>query len=151
MQFFCAKICCWIWWTISAMLVLYEPNILLALFCFYQLQNGELYWLITIFQPHPLHVIDNDQFHNNRIHDTNNNDKKTPHKTCHFFKKMHSVIKTVPTTANDSFFALKERELVFKKDKYYVATQKVFKNNVLIKSNVLSIQEINKKSTRIHG
>ena len=64
---------------------------------------------------------------------------------------MHSVIKTVPTTANDSFFALKERELVFKKDKYYVATQKVFKNNVLIKSNVLSIQEINKKSTRIHG
>ena len=45
---------------------------------------------------------------------------------------MHLVIKTVPTTANDNFLHLKERELVFKKAKYYVATQKVFKNDVFV-------------------
>ena len=65
--------------------------------------------LSPIFRFHPLHVINNDLFHDNLVYNAHNTGEKETQNLPFLEKKCIQFGERVPTTADGSYFAL-ERE-----------------------------------------
>ena len=104
--------------------------------------------LSPIFRFHPLHVIDNDLFHDNLVHDANNIDEKDTSQNLPFLEEdVFSSGKEPQPQLMVETLPLKERESAFKKAKRLLCSNvKVLQEQCFnTKGDVLFVQEINEK------
>ena len=104
--------------------------------------------LSPIFRFHPLHVIDNDLFHDNLVHDANNTGKKDTSQNLPFLEEgVFSSGKEPQPQLMAATLPLKERGSAFKKAKRLLCSNvKVLQEQYFnIKGDVLFVQEINEK------
>ena len=105
-------------------------------------------YLSLIFRFHPLHVIDNNLFHDNLVHDANNTGEKDTSQNLPFLgEDVFSSGKEPQSQLMAATFPLKERESAFKKAKGLLCSNvKVLQEQCFnIKGHVLFVQEINEK------
>ena len=103
--------------------------------------------LSPIFRFHPLHVIDNDLFHDNLVYDANSTDEKETQNLTFLEENALSSGKELQPQLMAAVLPLKERESAFKKAKRLLCSNvKVLQEQCFnIKGDVLFVQETNKK------
>ena len=103
--------------------------------------------LSPIFRFHPLHVIDNDLFHNNLVYDPNSTDEKETQNFPFLEENAFSLGKELQPQLMAAILPLKERESAFKKAKRLLCSNvKVLQEQCFnIKGDILFVQEINEK------
>ena len=96
---------------------------------------------------HPLHVIDNDLFHDNLVYDANSTDEKETQNLPFLEENAFSSGKELQPQLMAAILSLKERESAFKKAKRLLCNNvKVLQEQCFnIKGDVLFVQEINEK------
>ena len=107
--------------------------------------------LSPIFRFHPLHVIDNDLFHNNLVYDANSTAEKETQNFPFLEENAFSSGKELQPQLMAAILPLKERESVFKKAKRLLCSNvKVLQEQCFnIKVDVLFVQEINEKAQEL--
>ena len=101
--------------------------------------------LSPIFQFHPLHVVDNDLFHDNLVHDANNTGEDTSQNLPFLEEDAFSSGKEFQPQLVAAILSLKERESAFKKAKRLLSSNvKVLQEQCFnFKDDVLFVQEVN--------
>ena len=103
--------------------------------------------LSPIFRFHPLHVIDNDLFHDNLVYDANSTDEKETQNLPFLEENAFSSGKELQPQLMAAILPLKERESAFKKAKRLLCSNvKVLQEQCFnIKGDVLFVQVTNEK------
>ena len=103
--------------------------------------------LSPIFRFDPLHVIDNDLFHDNLVYDANNTGEKETQNLPFLEENAFSLGQEPQPQLTAAILPLKERESAFKKAKRLLCSNvKVLQEQCFdVKGDLLFVQEINEK------